>query len=112
MNLIASAVEWLNQSRKTKTSVPLLKNATENVLDDMVLYLVYVYERDALSIRIKDSLRARGANAAGLRNTGTSDIFLYTGTLSVVAYHLKKIDTEFVKNPAAQNMYTTQFYIL
>jgi hypothetical protein len=69
LNLIASAVEWANQYRKPKASVPLLKNATENVLDDMVLYLVYVYERDALSIRIKDSLRARGANAAALRAT-------------------------------------------
>ena len=72
LNLIASVVDYLqeykNSASKGAMSGAKLINVTENVLDDILLYLVYIYERDKMSINIKDSLRARG-NMTRLPNT-------------------------------------------
>jgi hypothetical protein len=72
LNLIASVIDYLGEYKKSAskaaTSGAKLISVTENVLDDILLYLVYIYERDDLSIRIKESLRARG-NRTALPNT-------------------------------------------
>jgi hypothetical protein len=68
INLISSMLHYLNEYRKTR-STPLLQiAATENLLDDLLLYLVYLYEKDVATKVVQDKLRALGQRN-GVRNT-------------------------------------------
>lgn len=74
INLISSMLHYLNEYKKTR-STPLLQiSATEDLLDDLVLYLVYLYEKDMSSKELQDKIRSIGGRAMELRNTMSQDI--------------------------------------
>ena len=69
INLISSMLQYLNEYRKSR-STPLLQiSATEDLLDDLLLYLVYLYEKDAVTKNVQDKLRSLGGRALELRGT-------------------------------------------
>lgn len=69
INLISSMLQYLNEYRKARTTPLLQISATEDLLDDLLLYLVYLYEKDAVTKNVQDKIRSLGGRAMELRDT-------------------------------------------
>jgi hypothetical protein len=90
LNLISSVIDYLYEYKKQlPTSGAKLIRATENVFDDILLYLVYIFERDNAIILIKNSLRAVG-NTRRLSNTETTSIIPWLGKKYEIPYQFNE----------------------
>jgi len=74
INLISSMLQYLNEYKKVRTTPLLQISATEDLLDDLLLYLVYLYEKDVATKNVHDKLRGLGGRAMELRGTMSQNL--------------------------------------